>query len=147
MTLLTSTMTLVFRIFVPVFWMVLWGSLTLFSWMTADEDIPSSQPQLFRIFFTITFLVGMLIIYWAFYPLKRVEWDGKYFYITNYFKTIRYFPEHTKIIRSRKRLGRIFIQIQFQDQTVFGKKICVMSNKGQFQLWTKILEQASSKND
>jgi len=142
MILLSSSLTLVLRIFVPVFWAVLFGCLSFFSWVTEDGDLPISYPNAFRIAVSALWLVGLAIIGWKFIRLKRVEWDGNFLYVTDYFKTIRCHPADLQIKQTKGSLGRTHIHLWSDRPTVFGQNIHLLARPQQREKLVKILEEA-----
>ncbi|MBK9108334.1 MAG: hypothetical protein IPM92_08160 [Saprospiraceae bacterium] len=129
MRLISSSMTLVLRIFIPVFWMVFFGCLCLFAWITDDQDLPLRDPDVFRLQLTVFFGIGCLIVLVFLYPLKRVELDDEYFYITNFFKTVKLPINQNLVFTKRKFLGRFWVTMRVETKNIFGNKIKFVCNQ------------------
>lgn len=129
MRLISSSLTLVLRIFIPVFWIVFFGSLCLFSWLTDDQDLPLRDPDAFRLQLSVVFGIGCLIVFIFLYPLKRVEMDDEYFYITNFFKAVKLPVNQNIIFTKRKFLGRFWVTMRTESKSVFGNKIKFVCNQ------------------
>ena len=86
---LSSSLTLMVKFFIPVFWLCFFGAFTAAVWIT-DEDIGPLGFIGFRIGLTAFFFIGAGLFALTLMRLKRVETDGGYIYVTNYFRTARY---------------------------------------------------------
>lgn len=120
---LSSSLTLGLALFVPVFWFVFFGSMTVFILATADEDIPVSNPGVFKTVLLICFLIFALLIYKTLMKLKRVEIEDQQLFVTNYFKTITFPIQHVIKIKEQKILGMTLVTMTIGYKTYFGKKI------------------------
>ena len=87
---ISSNMTLALKFFIPVFWAVFFGVVTIAS-LAYQFDFVGDIPALtFRIVMVVFYLTGLGFLYWAFVRLKRVEISMEGVYVTNYFKHFRY---------------------------------------------------------
>lgn len=129
MRLISSSLTLVLGIFIPVFWVVFFGSLCLFSWLTDDQDLPLRNPFAFRIQLSVVFVLGCVIVLTYLIRLKRVEIDEEYFYITNYFKTVKIPIRQCVHISTKKFLGRFWVTLQFDLKSTFGNRVKLICNQ------------------
>ncbi|MBK8955951.1 MAG: hypothetical protein IPM34_10400 [Saprospiraceae bacterium] len=134
MNVLSSSLTVVLRIFIPVFWFVFFGSLCLFSWFTDDQDLPLRDPFIFRVQLTVFFFVGLSLILVFLLPLKRIEIDGTSLYITNYFKTIKIPLQSVVKISEKKFISRSWITLHLDFNSTFGKNIKMVCNADQLKL-------------
>lgn len=99
---LSSNLTLFFKIFVPVFWIVFNGAITIAILVYPFEYIGSIQAIYIRLGMAFIYLSGLALLAFTIMRLKRVEADEQFFYVTNYFKTARYpFHEVEKVEPSR----------------------------------------------
>ncbi|MEZ4983528.1 MAG: hypothetical protein R2795_00575 [Saprospiraceae bacterium] len=87
---LSTNATLFFKLFVPVFWMSFFGALTLAILIKGGALAPVFADPLFRVGAVVFYLSGLVVFYFLLFPLKRVECDADFLYVTNYFKTFRY---------------------------------------------------------
>jgi len=89
----SSNLTLFYKFFIPVFWTVFFGAVTLaviFSDYAYVGTIPRSTFQIMVVTF---FLSGIVMFAFTLLRLKRVEMSPDFIYVTNYFKNYRY-PYH-----------------------------------------------------
>lgn len=86
----STNLTLFFKFFIPVFWMVLVGATTLASLLTEYSYVGTIPAGPFKIGITLFFLSGAVVLAFTFMRLKRVEMSTDFVYVTNYFKTARY---------------------------------------------------------
>jgi len=83
---ISSDLTLLFKFFIPVFWTVFFGAMTLAFWLTPmGMDYKSV-----RIIYTGILVSGIILLYLTVFQLKRIEIHPEYIFITNYFKYYRY---------------------------------------------------------
>ncbi len=134
MTRLSSSMTLFLALFVPVFWMVFFGSFVFFSWLTADEDLPLRSPDHFRWTVTAIFLVFGFLIYNYLLKLRRVELEEDMIYVTNYFRTTRIPISRITKIDHKNFLGLKYATIQLDFKSSFGQKISCLSDLQRIQM-------------
>ncbi|MCB0639344.1 MAG: hypothetical protein KDC54_22115 [Lewinella sp.] len=90
---LSSNLTLFFKFFVPVFWLVFFGALILALYVYKEEYVGEINSRGLRLGALAFYVTGALLFYFFLFPLKRVEADDDFLYATNYFKTFRY-PWH-----------------------------------------------------
>ena len=97
----SSNLTLIFRIFIPTFWIVFFGAFTIAVFLL-DRPYYGGIPGLtFKIGAVVFYLSGLLSFYLTLFQLKRVELSKEQVYVTNYFKHIKYpFEEVEKIEES-----------------------------------------------
>ena len=132
----STNLTLVYKFFIPIFWIVLFGSITAVVFLSpspAYGRIPGNQ---FRIGMMIFFLSGVLVLGLTFMRLKRVEMDDHFVYVTNYFKHYRY-PYHN--IENLHEISFFFfkiVTISLKEPGSFGEKMTfVASNRLYLGFW------------
>ncbi len=126
----SSSATLLLKFFIPTFWIVFFGSFTaalFLSGIGMNSRIPAGTLKIGAVLF---FLLGLAFLYWSVMRLKRVELDGEFVYVTNYFKTFRYpYPNVEKMEESDYLFFRS-MHIYFKESGTFGKRITfVVSQK------------------
>lgn len=134
----SSSLTLLLKFGIPTAWLVFFGAMTAAMWFTNDINAIGDLPVgLFRIIFTVSFVLIALIIYWALMRIKRVEMDGHFFYVTDYFKHVRY-PYHQieKVVEKDYLFFKV-IHITLKNAATFGKKITFVSSRERFDLFLK----------
>ena len=119
---LSSSLTIILKIFFPIFWLMFFG-LALLAFLFSKESYVGGMPILwFRLLMFSFVLTGALVMYFSIMRLKRVEVDKEFFYVTNYQKTARY-PFHNieKIEEASYFLFKVF-HVYFREPGIFGKK-------------------------
>lgn len=130
---ISSSFTLFFFLFVPIFWLVFFGAFMVASFIYSDETA-FFQSFGYKIGIVIFYLTGVIFFYFTLLRLKRVEIDTDFVYVTNYFKTYRY-PFHnidtiTEIDLLLFKLGTI----RFKEKGSFGSKIHFLESRIKFNL-------------
>lgn len=129
---ISSSLTLFYRIFVPVFWAVFFGAVTLGLLLT--PNIPAVLDNLyFRIGLVIFYVSGLALLYFTLLRLKRVEIDEDFVYVTDYLKTYRYPFHNIASIHEHNLLLFHLATIRFKEKGSFGKKIHFLESRIKFQ--------------
>jgi len=128
-------MTLFYAIFFPVFWIILFGSATIFFVV-----IPLFNPQTEGIMDTkylylICLLMGLLFYFLFGFRLRRVDADEGALYVTNYFKTVRIPLELVSSVQFRDRYILRMARINLTQPGYFGKTIRMVERENQFELY------------
>ncbi len=101
---ISSNLTLFYKFFLPVFWIVFFGAVTVSIW-SLPVFFKGLSPMTIRIIATLFYLSGILFFYWATLRLHRIEMDDQYIYISNYFKNYRYpHQDVAKIVRKKRSI-------------------------------------------
>src|SRR5690554_583171 len=119
---ISSSLTLFFRIFVPVFWVVFFGAFTIGLLVTSNLPVVLDNLY-FRIGLVLFYLTGLAFLYFTVLRLKRVEIDPDFVYVTNYLKTYRYPFHNIESIREINLFLFHVATIRFREKGSFGKKI------------------------
>ena len=130
---ISSSFTLFFFMFVPVFWLVFFGAFTAASFIYSG-DIAFFQNIAYKIGIIVFYLTGVVFLFFTLLRLKRVEIDENFVYVTNYFRTYRY---PFDIISSVTETNLLFFKlctIRFVEKGSFGKKIHFLESRIKFQL-------------
>ena len=135
---LSSSLTLGFALFFPVFWYVLFGCLSLFVVAMDPEDLPLTNPRNFKIGLSFFFLFFGFFIYKGPMKLKRVEFENGQLFVTNYFKTITFHIQHVSKIKVQALPGLKLVTLELEFKSLFGKKIRFLSDAQRIQF---LLEQ------
>lgn len=134
----SSSLTLFLKFGFPIGWLVFFGAMTVAMWLTSSIKVVAGMSmEAFRISITFFFLLGGAIIYWSMMRIKRVEMDDHFFYVTNYFKNVRY-PYHQieKVIEKDYLLFKT-IHIHLKQAATFGKVITFIASRERFNLFLK----------
>ncbi|MBK9335368.1 MAG: hypothetical protein IPM98_01790 [Lewinellaceae bacterium] len=121
---LSSSMTLFWRVFLPVFGTVFFTGLLVALWVTTEEDLYLSYPiwWLRTIVLTI-WLVWLFFARTTLWPLKRVDADDAHLYVTNYWLTVRYPWTDVERMDETKKMGRRIAQLHLKAPGRFGQVI------------------------
>ena len=86
---LSSSLTLVFRLAIPLLWCTFFGGLGL---ALIFSDIPTLTlpTTYFAIAWGLFMLAGLLFFYFTFWKIYRIDGDGSHIYVSNYWHTYRY---------------------------------------------------------
>lgn len=133
----SSSLTLFFALFVPVFWIVFFGAFTVAVFIYSDEMAVFNSIY-FRVGMLVFFLSGVVFLYFTLLRLKRVEVDQDFVYATNFLKTYRY-PYHniSRVSETNLILFRL-CTIYLVQKGSFGKKIHFLESRYKFE---KALEE------
>ncbi|MCB0595244.1 MAG: hypothetical protein H6557_10845 [Lewinellaceae bacterium] len=138
---ISTNLTLFYKFFLPVFWIVFFGALTVAALFYPFDYIGDMPAGNFRIGIVFFYLTGLLLLAFTLLRLKRVEADENFFYITNYFKTARY-PFHNieRVVESKFFFFRT-ATIHFKEPGVFGSRIFFVPSNYRFrEFWEAHLE-------
>jgi len=125
---LSSNFTLFWKIFFPVFFLTmlyLLGFVMLFAENDAFFLFSSTTA---KVIYWISMIFILIIFYFTILNIKRVEFDNEYFYITNFFKTIRIPAEGIEYIKLSS-LPLLFSKIILTNKSTFGKTITFIPDK------------------
>ncbi|MBK9272130.1 MAG: hypothetical protein IPM48_11085 [Saprospiraceae bacterium] len=120
---ISSASTLIWALFIPVSWFVLFFSFGLGITLTDGDEFSFMDANLFRGIYWILFLFFGTLIYFSFFRLRRVELDADFVYVTNYFKTIRIPRDQIKSLLSKKLPFRLLIKMSLYHRSYFGQHI------------------------
>lgn len=130
---LSSNMTLFFKFFVPVFWIVFFGAFTIATFVYQHEFYGKIPGQALRIGALAFFLSGLVMFYFTLMQLKRVEGDASHLMVTDYFKTYRYPLDSIAKITESKFLFLRLSTIHLKEKGSFGVKMPFISSSSQYE--------------
>ncbi len=140
MKLLSTTLTLAFKIFFPTFWIAFFGTLLLAIFAIGERLSPLFVENGFRLAAVLFYLIGIVAWYYLFMRLKRVEVDDQFLYVTNYFKTARYPYTEIKKIEEQDVLLLKKIRIYLKKPGIFGTKIVFITTTKR---WNSFVQERS----
>lgn len=122
---LSSTGTLFWRVFIPVFGTVFMLGLTLAFWLTEEDDLrmPFVPVAWARILILVLLFAWLLFIRRTLWRLKRIDADNNFIYVTNYWITLRYAWQDVDRIEIKHRLGRRILNLWLKAPGRFGQII------------------------
>lgn len=126
----SSNATLFLKLFIPTFWTVFFGAVTVAVWLKSPE-LAGDSSWLLRIGMTFFYLSGLLVYGLLLLPLKRVEMDEHFVFVTNYFQNYRYPWHNVEGIEESYFVGLRLVRIKLRVPGQFGKHIrFIASAKG-----------------
>jgi hypothetical protein len=124
MVTLSSTMTLFWRIFIPIFGTVFLSALLAPFLLIGEDDYYMSLPLwLLRLLSLLIPAAWIFFVYRTLWRLKRVDADATHFYATNYWTTVRYPWQDLERIEEKVRLGRRVVNFHLHSAGRFGQII------------------------
>lgn len=126
---LSTNSTLFFKFFIPIFWSVFFGAFLAAIFVYGEEMSSTFGSTKFRIGAVAFYLSGLVLFYFTLFPLKRVEGDGDFLYVTNYFKTLRYPWQDVECIRESAFLFYKVGTIVLKEKGRFGQKLPFITSK------------------
>lgn len=145
---LSTNLTLFFKFFIPVFWLVFFGAFLAAIFIYGDELASGFSSLSFRLGAVAFYLSGLVLFYFTLFPLKRLEADAEFLYITNYFKTLRYSWDSIEEIKESKFLFFTLGTVSLKEKGLLGQHHrFIASNRNYRQFWTEYpqLEELKQK--
>ena len=116
---LSSPFTFIFKFIIPVLW---FGGIGLLALLIGVEDEIST-----KVFLTIYIAIGIIILIFL-APLKSVQMDDRYLYVSNLRKKIQVLLSKIERVRGIPTSGFHFIFIRFSVNTNFGSNIIFIAD-------------------
>ncbi len=126
---ISSSLTFIFRLFIPAFWLSFFGAAAAASLFSDKLAIPGYSALATR--FALWALLGStFFIFWkTFWRLHRVDADAEYIFITNFFKTARYKWIDVEKIELANSKGLAASTLVLKGAGTFGKNISFLASK------------------
>lgn len=136
-TMLSTSTTLFWRVFVPIFGTVFQLGFVLAFWLMDEDDLYLSFPLLWiRLFFLLLLLGWLWMLSRTLWRLKRVDADDTHLYVSNYWVTVRYPWQDVERIEEKKRMGRRVVNFCLRAPGRFGQIISFLPSSF-FDEWMK----------
>lgn len=129
---ISSSITLLLKLFVPIFWVVFFGSFAIGLIFFTPENMAIFRTTPFKWGMSIFFITGIVFLYFTFFQLKRVEIDPDFIYVTDYFKNYRYPFHNIQSIKEVNLLLFYLCTIRFKEKGSFGRKIHFLESRIKF---------------
>jgi len=126
---ISSNLTIVFKLFIPTFWVTFYGLLTLFIIFMDPETSPLFSSVQAKIIVVVLFVLFALLIYFTLFQLLRFDAGKEEFYISNYLKTFKYQFKDVESISTTKLLFINLLKIRMRQKTTLGKSFSVLYKK------------------
>ena len=124
-TQVSSGWTLFWKYLLPTFWFVFFGSVAIYIGFVADivGVKPPLTASMVRVLTVSFFFTSMGLFWLTTMRMYRVDMDDDYFYVTNYFKVLRYTYSSLADIRRSRFLGIRTVTLEFHEKAYFGKTV------------------------
>ena len=129
----STNLTLFYKFFLPVFWIVFFGAMTVAMLFYPFDYVGNMPAGTLRIGAVLFYLSGLLLLAFTAMRLKRVEANEHFLYVTNYFKTARYPFHNIEQVIERKVFIFRTATVYFKEPGVFGKRIFFIPSNARFQ--------------
>lgn len=126
---ISSNSTLFFKIFFPSFWTVFFGAFTLAILFNPIPLFMGWSQLTTRIVFVVLYLIGVVVIYFTIFQLKRVELSSSQLYLTNYVKHFQYSIEDIEIIQIHNYFLFSIGTLRLKDKGALGREIRFMADQ------------------
>jgi hypothetical protein len=134
---LSSNLTLFFKFFVPIFWIVFFGAFTIAVFAYRNEFYGQVPGQALQIGTVLFFVSGLFMFYFTLMQLKRVDGNAEYLVVTDYFKTFRYsYDSVEKITESRFAFLKL-ATIHLKEKGSFGKRMFFITSSSRYEGFMK----------
>ena len=121
---LSSTTTLFWRVFVPIFGTVFLSGFTLALMLISAENLYLSFPIIWvRVVALILLFAWFFLVKQTIWRLKRVDANLSHLYVTNYWQTVRYPWSDITEIEETRRMGRRLVHFHLAAPGRFGQVI------------------------
>ena len=128
MTRVSSNLTLFFKVFLPVFWVVFFGASTIGVFFLEEEYVGDIPMFIFRIGVLLFFILGVITLYFTFWQWKRVEMNTEHLIVSDYFKNYRYTWDSVESTEIRDWMLFKTIRITLKAKGAFGRKLTFMAS-------------------
>ena len=120
---LSSNLTIILKLFIPIVYLVFFGSLLIGSLLVDPNDAPLIANPLFQSVYALIFFGFVGLMYITVFQLQRIDGDENYLYVNNYRKTYRYqWADVAKLKTLHFGLFKI-VRIHFIDKTSLGRRV------------------------
>ena len=131
----SSNLTLPFKLFIPIFWLVFFGLLTISAWVVSPETGGALASMNLRLAITAIFLTGAGVLYLTLLRLKRVEMDQEFVFVTNYFKSVRYPWSHIERLVQQQFLFFPIVYIHLKEPGSFGRRLVFLGSRSRWRIF------------
>ncbi len=123
MTRVSANTTLFWKLFVPIFYLTIFGMLGLVILFEMGAEFSFFQSLYVKVSYVMMYIALITFMYFTIFKIKRVEMDETNFIATNYFKTYRYAISDIKEYHTYNFILFRLHSIHLISKGNFGKKI------------------------
>ena len=128
----STNSTLFLKFFLPVFWIVFFGAVTMAALVYKFDYIGDIPAKNFRIGAVLFYVSGLIMMIFTLIRLKRVELGAEHIYVTDYFRNRTYTYNSIEGIYISRFLFLATANIRLHQKGTFGKKIIFIPNLERF---------------
>jgi hypothetical protein len=133
----SSNFTLFFKLFIPTVWIVFFTLFTGALFLADPQQLPLLTSPAFKFPFLAGYILFFGLLRYTVMPLKRLEMDSEWYYVSNYFATYRMKYEDIASVRIFP-LGRLQIMVfELKAPGSFGRKLTFLASRQLFALFCK----------
>lgn len=129
----SSNLTLVLRIFLPIFWAIFFGAFLVALLFVHYEGPGYLHTWQFRLGAVLFYTGGLVIQFFTFLRLRRVEVSDDFLYVTNYLRTARYPFHNVAEIRTTRLPVLNLGSVVLNQPGIFGRKIYFLHSSEAFE--------------
>ena len=120
---LSSSWTLIVRLFFPTLWIGFFGTFFLSVLFTSKTQVGGLSTSNLGIGLGIFLALFLFIFYKTIFRLKRIDATSEFMYVTNYFKNVRYKHEYIQKIETSKGFLFSYGTLVLKEKALFGDRI------------------------
>ena len=138
---ISSNFTLLLSIAIPIFWTVFFGGFTIAALTTHMYEAFPIAASTFKTLTSLFFVLGVSLLYFTLWKLKRVEFSPDSFYVSNYFKHYRY---GYAMIESISYINLLLVKVMIIKLTQkghFGQKLPLIISRKRHQIFIETLPE------
>jgi hypothetical protein len=118
-------------------WSVFFGLLLAALFIVDPEDAPLIAGTKFKLIYIACYILFLAFLYFTVIPLKRIDTDGDYLYVSNYFKTYRYkFTDLESIKESNYALFKT-LKFRLKSKGSLGQSFTILADEFRVNLFIK----------
>ncbi len=141
---ISSSLSLFWKIFLPIFTLVFLGLGMVIFWFGDVENNGPGQLLVNRIIFTGLFFILAFVFYRTLIQIKRIDMDDQFVYVSNYFKTAKYAFDQIESIEEKSFLHRKIVSFYLNGKGAFGRKILFVPDRVRYEHFFKQHEVLSN---
>lgn len=141
---LSSNLTIIIKIFIPVLYLVFFGSFWIATFIISSDSSPLLSSWQFIIGYTTVFWFFILFYYFKIFKINRVDANGEYFVVSNYVKSYQYNWEDVKKVKIRNYGLFRTIRIYFIAKTTLGKYVSFLPSPAMLEDFVKTYPEIGS---
>jgi len=140
---LSSNLTLFFKIFIPIFFIIFYGLLSLF-FLFGDES-PLARSKWFPYSNLIFYAAALFILYKTVWQLYRIDCTSDHFIVTNYKSAFKYTYDSIDTFKMTDLFFFTVGSVSFKSNSSFGKRIRFLVDKNSLKKINKEFNQVLSE--